>query len=84
MSQKAVENVLKRVNRLINWWIEQERMTGKSHRLLTISDADFKTLKDDVPVAKLCGVTENSDGTLNYQEFVLARDRDRKPTEETT
>lgn len=78
MSQKAVENVLKRVNRLINWWMEQQQITGKSHRLITISDTDFETLKKDAPVAKLCGVSENADGTLNYQEFVLMRDKDRK------
>jgi hypothetical protein len=81
MIQKAVDNVLKRVNRLINWWVEQQRITGKSHRVITISDADFKTLKADIPVCKLCGLTENTDGTFSYQEFVLTRTEDKNPTE---
>jgi hypothetical protein len=83
MSQKAVENVLKRVNRLINWWVEQERMTGKSHKVITLADVDIKTLKDDVPVAKLSGVSFNEDGSMNYQEFTLLRAEDKKPTEES-
>lgn len=81
MSQKSVEHVLKRVNRLINWWVEQERMTGKSHKVLTISDEDMKTLKADPAVGRICGVGYEQEVGLTFQEFLLVRTEDKKAEE---
>lgn len=82
MSQKAIEDVLKRVTRLINWWVEQERLTGKSHKVLTISDEDMATLKADPPAGRICGVGGYDQVIgLTFQEFLLVRSSDKKSEE---
>lgn len=81
MSQKSVEDVLKRVTRLINWWVEQERLTGKSHKVITIADVDMATLKADPAIGKSCGVGYNQEVGLTFQEFLLVRVDDKKSEE---
>ena len=71
MSQKAVENVLKRVDRLLGWWKEQERMTGKSNKVLTLTKEDLDTLKKDPKLGAIMGITIAPEGAVHYKEFEL-------------